>query len=72
MARPRYGGQEATMCAFASRLCLDRDGTTAIEYALIAGLIALVIVGVMTTVGSNLTGVNGPLQAAANAMATAS
>ena len=56
------------MCAFAYRLCLARDGTTAIEYALLAALIALVIVAVMTTVGSNLTGVNGPLQSAAKAM----
>ena len=60
------------MCALAYRLCLDRGGTTAIEYALLAGLIALVVVAVMTTVGGNLTGVNGPLQAAANAMASAS
>ena len=56
------------MCALAYRLCLDRGGANAIEYALIAGLIALVVVGVMTTVGSSLTGVNGPLNAAANAM----
>jgi Flp pilus assembly pilin Flp len=56
------------MCAVAYRLRLDRGGTTAIEYALIAGLIALVLIGVMTAVGSNLTGVNGPLLAAANAM----
>ncbi len=56
------------MCALAYRLRLDRGGTTAIEYALIAGLIALVIFAVMITVGSSLTGVNGPLVAAANAM----
>ena len=60
------------MSAFAFRICLDRGGSTAIEYALIAGLIALAVVAVMTKVGSNLTGVNGPLQAAANAMASAS
>jgi Flp pilus assembly pilin Flp len=56
------------MCALAYRLRLDRGGTTAIEYALISGLIALVVYGVMATVGSTLTGVNGPLLAAANAM----
>jgi Flp pilus assembly pilin Flp len=58
------------MRAFAYRLRLDRSGTTAVEYALIAGLISVVIVVVMTTVGSNLTGVNGPLMAAANALAS--
>lgn len=31
-----------------------QSGTTAIEYGLIAGLIAVVIVGAMTAVGSNL------------------
>ena len=60
------------MCAFAYRLCLDRGGATAIEYALLASLIAMVVFGVMSAVGSSLTGVNGPLQAAANAMASAS
>jgi pilus assembly protein Flp/PilA len=60
------------MRAFASELCLDRSGTTAIEYALIAGLIALVVMGAMSAVGSNLTGVNGPLLAAANALASVS
>lgn len=57
------------MCAFAYRLCLDRDGTTAIEYGLIACLIVMAVVGAITGAGSSLTGVNGPLQAAANAMA---
>lgn len=56
------------MCAFAYRLCLDRGGTTAIEYALIGALISVAIIAVITAVGSNLTGVNGPLVAAANAM----
>jgi Flp pilus assembly pilin Flp len=56
------------MRALAHRLRLDHGGATAIEYALIAGLIALVVFGVMSTVGSSLTGVNGPLVAAANAM----
>ncbi|HKW54371.1 MAG TPA: Flp family type IVb pilin [Stellaceae bacterium] len=60
------------MRALAYRLWLDRGGATAIEYALLASLIAMVVFGVMSTVGANLTGVNGPLQAAANAMASAS
>ena len=34
----------------------DEDGATAIEYGLIAGLIAVVIIGAVTTVGTNLSG----------------
>lgn len=34
----------------------DEDGATAIEYGLIAGLIAVVIIGAITTVGTNLSG----------------
>ncbi len=60
------------MRAFVYWLRLDRGGTTAIEYALIAALIAVVMFGVMHTVGSTLTGVNGPLIAAANALKSAS
>ena len=39
-------------------LCLlrDEDGVTAIEYALIASLIAVAAVTVMGTVGTNLSG----------------
>ncbi|MBV8594209.1 MAG: Flp family type IVb pilin [Caulobacteraceae bacterium] len=33
----------------------DRNGATAIEYGLIAGLIAVAIVAAVTTVGGNLT-----------------
>ena len=32
----------------------DESGATAIEYGLIAALISVVIIGVLTTVGSNL------------------
>ena len=32
----------------------DESGATAIEYGLIAALIAVVIIGALTTVGSNL------------------
>jgi len=32
----------------------DRRAVTALEYGLIAGLIALVIIGVLTTMGSSL------------------
>ena len=55
-----------------ARLLPDKRGATAIEYGLIASLISVFIIAALTMVGSNLTGVNGPLQAAANAMASAS
>ena len=35
----------------------DEEGVTAIEYGLIAALIAVVIIGAVTTVGLNLEGV---------------
>ncbi|MFA5170686.1 MAG: Flp family type IVb pilin [Sulfuriferula sp.] len=35
----------------------DEEGVTAIEYGLIAALIAVVIIGAVTTVGTNLSGV---------------
>jgi len=34
----------------------DRSGVTAMEYGLIAALVAVVIITALTTVGSNLTG----------------
>jgi pilus assembly protein Flp/PilA len=36
---------------------INEDGATAIEYGLIAGLIAVAIVGAVTLVGTNLRGV---------------
>ena len=38
----------------ALRYISDRSGATAIEYGLIAGLIALVIIAAVTTVGTSL------------------
>jgi pilus assembly protein Flp/PilA len=38
-----------------TRFVQDRSGATAIEYGLIAALIAVVIIGVLTTVGKNLS-----------------
>ena len=38
------------------RLVTDEDGVTAIEYGLIAALIAVAAVVVMGTVGTNLSG----------------
>lgn len=41
------------------RFLSSTEGATAIEYALIASLIAMVIIGGITAVGTNLTGVFG-------------
>lgn len=38
------------------RFLRDESGATAIEYGLIAALIAVVIITAITTVGTNLTG----------------
>ena len=37
-----------------SRFVNDESGATAIEYGLIAALISVVIIGVLTTLGTNL------------------
>jgi len=42
------------MFATFKRLINDESGATAIEYGLIAALIAVVAIGAMTTVGTNL------------------
>lgn len=39
-----------------SKLVADDSGVTAIEYGLIAALIAVVIIGVVATVGTSLSG----------------
>ena len=43
------------MRAFFTKLIQDEAGVTAIEYGLIAALIAVAAVTVMTTVGTNLS-----------------
>jgi pilus assembly protein Flp/PilA len=43
------------MRTFIKSLAADQDGATAIEYGLIAGLIAVAIIAAVTTVGGNLT-----------------
>ena len=37
-----------------TRFAKDESGATAIEYGLIAALISVVIIGVLTTIGTNL------------------
>ncbi|MEI9965542.1 MAG: Flp family type IVb pilin [Caulobacteraceae bacterium] len=44
------------MSKFLSRFVQDQSGATAIEYGLIAALIAVVIVAALTTLGTNLSG----------------
>ena len=39
------------------QLKTDRRGVTALEYGLIAGLIAVVIIGALGTLGTSLTGI---------------
>jgi pilus assembly protein Flp/PilA len=56
------------MKSLVSRFLKDESGATAIEYGLIAALIAVVIIGVLTTIGTNLNArllqVSNALQAA--------
>ena len=46
-----------TVKAAISRFAEDRRAVTALEYALIAGLIAIVIVGAVSTIGTKMTDV---------------
>lgn len=41
------------------KLLRDESGATAIEYGLIAALVAIAIVGALTTMGGNLTSLFG-------------
>jgi pilus assembly protein Flp/PilA len=41
---------------FVTRFFKDESGATAIEYGLIAALIAVVLVAALTTLGKNLSG----------------
>ena len=43
------------MYAFFTKLIKDESGVTAIEYGLIAALIAVAAIGTITTVGGSLT-----------------
>ena len=41
---------------FLTQFSRDESGATAIEYGLIAALIAVVLIGILTTLGGNLSG----------------
>ncbi len=43
------------MSKFVTRFLKDESGATAIEYGLIAALIAVVVIGAVTAVGTNLS-----------------
>jgi len=47
------------MSKFVSRFLKDESGATAIEYGLIAALVAVVLVGALTAVGQKLSGTFG-------------
>jgi pilus assembly protein Flp/PilA len=51
--RPR---KESPMRALTEKILGDVAGVTAIEYGLIAGLVAVVIIGVLTTLGTDMSG----------------
>lgn len=44
------------MSKLAFRFCRDESGVTAIEYGLIAALIAIIIIGAVAAVGTGLSG----------------
>jgi pilus assembly protein Flp/PilA len=45
---------DQAMSKFVTRFMKNESGATAIEYGLIVALIAVVVIGAVTTVGSNL------------------
>ena len=51
-----------------ARFAKDESGATAIEYGLIAALISVVIIGVLSSIGTNL---NAKFQAISDQLATA-
>jgi pilus assembly protein Flp/PilA len=55
------------MSKFVSRFVKNESGATAIEYGLIVALIAVVIIGAVTTLGANL---NSALTTAGSAIGT--
>ena len=44
------------MMTIAKRFLKDENGATAIEYGLIAALVAVAVVGALTSLGTGLTG----------------
>jgi pilus assembly protein Flp/PilA len=53
---PRQSVKETTMSKFVTRFMKDESGATAIEYGLIAALVAVVLVTALTAMGTKLSG----------------
>ncbi|MBN9589846.1 MAG: Flp family type IVb pilin [Alphaproteobacteria bacterium] len=53
-ARGRFAAASDAARSALTRFCTDRGGATAIEYALIASLISIMIVAGATSIGSSL------------------
>jgi pilus assembly protein Flp/PilA len=51
------------MSKFVDRFLSDESGATAIEYGLIAALVAVVLVGALTLLGTNLSTTLGKVSA---------
>ena len=51
------------MMKYVNRFAQDESGATAIEYGLIASLIAVAIIGAVTTLGTKLTATFGSVSA---------
>jgi len=49
----------------------DESGATAIEYGILAGLIAVIIIGTVTTLGGNLSALFGRIAATLTGIAAA-
>jgi pilus assembly protein Flp/PilA len=58
MARPKWTGSrnqpEKVLMRFITKFLADESGATAIEYGLLAALIAVVIISAATTLGTNV------------------
>ena len=52
----RFYKGKTIMTKFITKFAQDESGATAIEYGLIAALIAVVIIGAITTLGTKITG----------------
>ena len=55
------------MNKFLARFVRDESGVTAMEYGMIAALIAVVILGVLGTLGTNLNATFGKISSAVSA-----
>ena len=56
MVIPPQSNEGCIMTNIAKKFLKDESGATAIEYGLIAALVAVAIVGALTTLGTGLTG----------------